>query len=64
MCFCNILRRYAEFAQTSLYEPDVPLENVIYCRTFSKWAALAGMRVGYCIAHATLVKTMMAIKQP
>jgi histidinol-phosphate aminotransferase len=46
------------------YETARALDNVIFCRTFSKWAALAGMRVGYCIAHPTFVTTMMAVKQP
>ena len=33
-------------------------------RTFSKWAGLAGLRVGYAVAHADLVEPMLAIKQP
>jgi hypothetical protein len=63
-CVVVLDEAYAEFSQASLYDAAAPLDNVIFCRTFSKWAALAGMRVGYCIAHTTLVRTMMAIKQP
>ena len=63
-CVVVLDEAYAEFAQASLFESAALLDNVIFCRTFSKWAALAGMRVGYCIAHSTFVKTMMAVKQP
>ena len=55
---------YAEFAGTSA----VPLldahPNLVVMRTFSKWAGLAGLRVGYAVAHADLVEPMLAIKQP
>jgi hypothetical protein len=33
-------------------------------RTFSKWAGLAGLRIGYSIAHSALSLRMMQIKQP
>ena len=46
------------------YETARALDNVIFCRTISKWAALAGMPVGYCITHPTFVTTMMGVKQP
>jgi histidinol-phosphate aminotransferase len=32
--------------------------QVIVCRTFSKIAALAGMRLGYCIAPRSLIQRM------
>ena len=55
---------YAEFAGTSA----IPLldrhPNLVVMRTFSKWAGLAGLRVGYAVAHADLVEPMLAIKQP
>ncbi len=55
---------YAEFAGVS----SIPLldryPNLVVLRTFSKWAGLAGLRVGYAVAHAELVEPMLAIKQP
>ncbi|KAA0153212.1 hypothetical protein FNF29_03400 [Cafeteria roenbergensis] len=42
--------------------PELP--NLIVFRTFSKWAALAGLRVGYSVAHPSLTAAMAAIKQP
>jgi histidinol-phosphate aminotransferase len=38
--------------------------NLIVLRTFSKWAGLAGLRVGYSLSHPALASRMMAIKQP
>ncbi|MEC4726210.1 histidinol-phosphate aminotransferase family protein [Shewanella sp. D64] len=34
--------------------------NIVVCRTFSKVYALAGLRVGYGVAHPTLIKAMQA----
>ncbi|HXU23526.1 MAG TPA: histidinol-phosphate transaminase [Tepidiformaceae bacterium] len=49
-------------------ETAVPLiaghPNLVVLRTFSKWAGLAGLRVGYAIATPELAREMMAIKQP
>ena len=33
-------------------------------RSFSKWAGIAGLRVGYAIASASLIGHLMDIKQP
>ena len=37
-------------------------ENVAFIRSFSKYFGLAGVRVGYCIAHETIVRRMMEVK--
>ncbi|MBH76943.1 MAG: histidinol-phosphate transaminase [Dehalococcoidia bacterium] len=55
---------YAEFAGTSAIPLLERYENLIVMRTFSKWAGLAGLRVGYAVAHPDLVEPMLAIKQP
>jgi histidinol-phosphate aminotransferase len=39
-------------------------ENLIVLRTFSKWAGLAGLRVGYSISCPEIAAALMAIKQP
>jgi histidinol-phosphate aminotransferase len=36
----------------------------VVLRTFSKWAGLAGLRVGYSVSSAELAGHMMALKQP
>ena len=33
-------------------------------RTFSKWAGLAGLRVGYALCDPSLAECLMAVKQP
>jgi len=39
-------------------------QNLVILRTFSKFAGLAGLRVGYLLAHPSLVEAMLQIKQP
>lgn len=38
--------------------------NVVVLRTFSKWAGLAGLRIGYGLMHAELAAHLWKIKQP
>lgn len=38
--------------------------NLVILRTFSKWAGLAGLRVGYGVVALEVANYMMAIKQP
>ena len=49
-------------------ETSIPLiashPNLVVLRTFSKWAGLAGLRVGYSVSVPELATPMMAIKQP
>lgn len=51
---------YGEFAGDNL--PTKPLKNMAILRTFSKYYGLAGLRVGYCIAHEDLVRDLLARK--
>jgi histidinol-phosphate aminotransferase len=39
-------------------------ENLVVLRTFSKWAGLAGLRIGYGVMHAQLATHLWKIKQP
>ena len=55
---------YAEFGGESAVPLIAQHSNLVVLRTFSKWAALAGLRVGYSISHPDLARRMMAIKQP
>ena len=38
--------------------------RLIILRTFSKWAGIAGLRLGYALAHPELVADLMKVKQP
>ncbi len=55
---------YAEFSGRTALPLLSRYPNLVVLRTFSKWAALAGMRVGYAVAHPELARRMMAVKQP
>jgi HAD superfamily hydrolase (TIGR01548 family) len=55
---------YADFCDVTALDLFRKYDNLIVCRTFSKWAGLAGLRLGYGIAHPDLVTPMMGIKQP
>lgn len=55
---------YVEFGGTSVVPLIASHANLVVLRTFSKWAGLAGLRVGYAISDPGLANHMMAIKQP
>eukprot|EP00730_Choanoeca_flexa_P017499 TRINITY_DN843_c0_g1_i1.p1 TRINITY_DN843_c0_g1~~TRINITY_DN843_c0_g1_i1.p1 ORF type:complete len:373 (+),score=100.27 TRINITY_DN843_c0_g1_i1:84-1202(+) len=55
---------YAEFCDVTAMDLFGKYDNLVVSRTFSKWAGLAGLRLGYCAAHPDLIKVMLAIKQP
>ncbi len=50
--------------------PDYPdsmryrWDNVLTCRTFSKAYGLAGVRIGYGMAHSDIISMMMKVKLP
>lgn len=55
---------YVEFGGTD-YSPLVPEHsNLIVMRTFSKWAGLAGLRVGYGVFPTGIIGHLFKIKQP
>jgi histidinol-phosphate aminotransferase len=55
---------YVEFGGED-FSPLVPhYPNLIVMRTFSKWAGLAGLRVGYGVFPAEIVGHLFKIKQP
>ncbi len=56
---------YIEFSHaTSLAVRAAEGAPLVVLRTFSKWAGLAGLRVGYGIMPAEMVSLLMQIKQP
>ena len=55
---------YVEFGGESFVPRIAHFPNLVVLRTFSKWAGLAGLRVGYSLSHPDLAQAMMAIKQP
>ena len=63
-CIVCVDEAYADFAGCSADELLSQFPNLIVCRTFSKWAGLAGLRAGYALGHADIIERMLACKQP
>ena len=55
---------YIEFAGGSRANWVLEHENLIVLRTFSKWAGLAGLRVGYGIFPHWILSHLLKVKQP
>lgn len=63
-CIVCVDEAYADFAGCSADELLLQYPNLIVCRTFSKWAGLAGLRAGYALGHPDIIERMLACKQP
>jgi len=55
---------YVEFGGTDFSAWVLRYPNLIVMRTFSKWAGLAGLRVGYGVFPREIVGHLFKIKQP
>ncbi|MFC1941758.1 histidinol-phosphate transaminase [Chloroflexota bacterium] len=55
---------YYEFSRETLAPLVSKYQNLMVLRTFSKWAGLAGLRVGYGIFPTVIADRLMAIKIP
>lgn len=55
---------YAEFSGHTISHMVRNHLNLIVLRTFSKWAGLAGLRIGYGIFPEIIARYIMKIKQP
>jgi histidinol-phosphate aminotransferase len=55
---------YYEFSGQTMVPQVEKYPNLIVLRTFSKWAGLAGLRVGYGIFPPAVADSLMAIKVP
>ncbi len=53
---------YVDFSTQSALPLLQKYKNVVIVRTFSKSFSLAGMRLGYCIAHPEVISTIMKVK--
>ncbi len=55
---------YAEYAGSSYVGWMAKRARLIVLRTFSKWAGLAGLRVGYGVFPPSVAEALMRVKQP
>lgn len=59
---------YAEYVDDSRYTSGIELlaqfPNLVSVRTFSKIYGLAGLRLGYCIAHRSVIEVIDRVRSP
>ncbi len=55
---------YFEFCQKTVADMISQYENLVVLRTMSKWAGLAGLRIGYGIMCPQLVNHIIDVKSP
>jgi histidinol-phosphate aminotransferase len=55
---------YYEFCGKTVAPLVAEFDNLVVLRTFSKWAGLAGLRVGYGLLPAEIIGHLWKIKQP
>ena len=55
---------YYEFSGQTLMPLLDEYPNLVVLRTFSKWAGLAGLRIGLGAMHPYLARSMMSVKPP
>ena len=55
---------YYEFCGETTADLLDEFENLVVIRSFSKWAGIAGLRIGYAIGSELIVDHLMTIKQP
>lgn len=55
---------YFEFSRHTMRPHMARHPNLVILRTFSKAFSLAGLRVGYLLGHADVVRELMKVRQP
>jgi histidinol-phosphate aminotransferase len=59
---------YIDYVDANDYPDSMQLRreypNLVILRTFSKFFAVAGVRVGYCVAHRDVVDVLHRVRQP
>jgi len=55
---------YVEFGGPSRASQVAQRDNLVVLRTFSKWAGLAGMRIGYGVCPSRLAELLLKLKSP
>ena len=55
---------YAEFHGETMVSQVAQRDNLVVLRTFSKWAGLAGLRLGYAVLPSSISSHMWKLKAP
>ena len=62
--FVVVDEAYHEFSGFTVAELTNEFQNLIVIRSFSKWAGLAGIRIGYAIVAPQVAHYLMKVKSP
>lgn len=63
-CLVVVDEAYVEFSDGSVVDWVPRYENLVVLRTFSKWAALAGLRIGYALLPPGVARHLWKLKPP
>lgn len=63
-CLVIVDEAYVEFSDGSIVDWVPRYENLVVLRTFSKWAALAGLRIGYALLPPGVARHLWKLKPP
>lgn len=55
---------YADFSELSVLKFALELENLLVSRSFSKVAGMAGLRIGYAVAHPSIIEMLRKVDLP
>ena len=63
-CLVVVDEAYFEFSRETALDVALSRENVVILRSFSKWAGLAGLRIGYGILPEWLMSYYQTVRPP
>ncbi|MEN8253384.1 MAG: histidinol-phosphate transaminase [Patescibacteria group bacterium] len=63
-CIVVIDEAYFEYSNQTVVSLIKKYANLVVLRTFSKWAGLAGLRLGYLIANPEIIQILNSVKSP
>ena len=63
-CLIIVDEAYAEFSSGSIVDWVPRHDNLVVLRTFSKWAGLAGLRIGYGLLPPAVAQHLWKLKPP
>eukprot|EP00002_Diphylleia_rotans_P033387 TRINITY_DN7094_c0_g1_i2.p1 TRINITY_DN7094_c0_g1~~TRINITY_DN7094_c0_g1_i2.p1 ORF type:complete len:599 (+),score=135.77 TRINITY_DN7094_c0_g1_i2:929-2725(+) len=63
-CVVAVDEAYVEFSPYTVAHLIHKYPNLVIIRTFSKWAGLAGLRIGYSISNPVVANWMNAVRLP
>ncbi len=63
-CLVVVDEAYVDFAEKTVMNLALELDNVLVLRSFSKTAGMAGLRIGYALASPHIIETLRKVDLP